>query len=94
MPESTSDASILIAISHQAQNRARLGDRFTILCDCTVMIVFAGYFIEANLNHIIEVMGKEKEVLEFWGHKEGRSLVFKTNWLGFIIRLQPTKRYC
>lgn len=41
------------------------------------MIVFAGFFIEANLNHIIEVMGKEKEVLDFWDYKEGKKLGFQ-----------------
>ena len=74
MPESTSDASILIAISHQAHNRAKSGNELTLLCDCTVMIVFAGFFIEANLNHIIAVMDKEPEILKFWGYSEGKKL--------------------
>jgi hypothetical protein len=74
MPESTNDASILIAISHQAHNRAKLGNKFTLLCDCTVMIVFAGFFIEANLNRIIDVMGKEQELLDFWGYKRDKKL--------------------
>lgn len=69
MPESTNDAAILIAISHQAHERAKAGDKFTTLCDCTVMIVFAGFFIEANLNHLIDVMGKEQEMRSFWGSK-------------------------
>jgi hypothetical protein len=74
MPESTSDASILIAISHQAHERAKAGDKLTLLCDCTVMIVFAGFFIEANLNHIIAVMDKEQEILDFWGYRKGKKL--------------------
>jgi hypothetical protein len=74
MPESTGDAAILIAISHQAHDRAKVGDKFTILCDCTVMVVFAGFFIEANFNHLIDVMGKEQEMLSFWGRKKVRDV--------------------
>jgi len=72
MPESSNDAPILIAISYQAHDRAMSGNNLTLLCDCTVMIVFAGFFIEANLNHIIEVMGKEQEINHFWGYGEGK----------------------
>jgi hypothetical protein len=83
MPESTFDESVLIAISFQAHNRAKQGDKFITLCDCIVMIVFAGFFIEANLNHIIEVMGKEQEVLDFWAYRKGTKLGMKNKLAWF-----------
>jgi len=56
MSESTDDAMILISISWQALKRAELGDWRTTLCDCIVIIIFASFFIEANLNKIIDLI--------------------------------------
>lgn len=56
---------ILIAISWQALNRAVLGDARTRLCDCTVVILFAGFFVEANLNDLIERLGRKTDMLSF-----------------------------
>ena len=52
MPEVSTDASILIGISWQALERAEKGDERSIISDCTVAIIFAGFFIEANLNQM------------------------------------------
>jgi hypothetical protein len=57
MPEGSKDAAILIATSWQALNRANFGNPNTLITDCTVVILFAGFFVEANLNYIIEEMG-------------------------------------
>jgi len=54
MPEVTSDATLIIATSWQALGRAETGDERAGICNCTVMIVFAAFFIEANLNQFIE----------------------------------------
>jgi hypothetical protein len=54
MPEVTSDATLIIATSWQALTRAESGDERARICNCTVIIVFAAFFIEANLNHFIE----------------------------------------
>jgi hypothetical protein len=66
MPEATKAATILIATSHQAHIRAKQGDEKTMLCNCTVVIVFAAFFIEANLTHIIEQMGLENRMKRFF----------------------------
>jgi hypothetical protein len=68
MPEGSEDATILIATSWQALKRAENGDERTMTCNCTVVIVFAAFFIEANLNHIVETMKKTKEMSRFLGN--------------------------
>jgi hypothetical protein len=65
MAELSDDAIILISISYQALKRAELGYEPTKKSDCTVVLVFACYFIEANLNRIIEIMGVEKDMKKF-----------------------------
>jgi hypothetical protein len=60
MPEVTTDASLIIAISWQALKRAESGDEETRICNCTVVIVFAAFFVEATLNHFID-KAREKE---------------------------------
>lgn len=66
MPEASSDAAILIAISWQALNRAIRNNKETLVCDCTVVILFAAFFMEANLNHIIAKLNKSEEVKKFF----------------------------
>ena len=65
MPEVSKDAKVLIDISFQALDRAKKGDERNKILDCTVALVFAGFFIEANLNHIIEVLNKKQEMINF-----------------------------
>jgi hypothetical protein len=66
MPEVSKDAKVLIDISFQALDRAKRSDERNKILDCTVALVFAGFFIEANLNHIIiEVLDKEQEIINF-----------------------------
>ena len=65
MPEISKDASILIGISWQALKRAEKGDERTMISDGTVAIIFAGFFIEANLNQIVELLGKKEEMMLF-----------------------------
>jgi len=57
MPEVTPDATLIIATSWQALSRAETGDERASICNCTVIIVFAAFFIEANLNHFIDKAG-------------------------------------
>jgi hypothetical protein len=54
MPEVTPDATLIIATSWQALGRAETGDQRATICNCAVIIVFAAFYIEANLNHFIE----------------------------------------
>ena len=97
MPESTSDASILIATSFQALNRAIQDNKETIVCDATVVILFAAFFIEANLNHIIDTLNKKEEMLDFlYGKKRPRhpGLEAKLRWFfnEFIETLPSDKK--
>lgn len=60
---------ILIAISWQALNRAISGHANTKLCDCTVVILFAGFYLEANLNDLIQQLGRTREMRTFLGRQ-------------------------
>ncbi|MBN2548453.1 MAG: hypothetical protein JXB15_04810 [Anaerolineales bacterium] len=70
MAEVNEDAMTLISISWQALNRAVSDNKDTILCDCTVIILFACIFIEANLNHIIKEMNMTQQMRQFCGMKK------------------------
>jgi len=56
---------ILIAISWQALNRALRGDRRTQECDCAVVLVFAGFYLEADLNDLVHRLGRDGEMFRF-----------------------------
>ena len=88
MPEVSKDASILIGISWQALKRAEKGDERTRISDCTVAIVFAGFFIEANFNQIIEVLNKKQEMLDFLNNKHP-GLQDKLAWFYNAYIAQP-----
>lgn len=63
MPEVSEDATLLIAASWQALGRVADADPATLLCDCTVVLVFAGFYIEANLNHIVAALDPHEELV-------------------------------
>jgi len=65
MTECSEDATILIATSWQALKRARNDSDRTRICNCTVVVVFAAFFIESNLNLIVDAMGKTSEMNRF-----------------------------
>lgn len=69
MAEGTKDAMILISTSWQALGRAIQGNPETLICDCTVVTLFASFFIEANLNYIIEKLNLKNEMTEFLNSK-------------------------
>jgi hypothetical protein len=56
---------ILIAINWQALNRALARDPGTQECDCAVVIVFAGFYLEADLNDLIHRLGRESDMRAF-----------------------------
>ncbi len=80
MPEVSKDAKVLIDISWQALGRAKMGNESTKILDCTVALVFAGFFIEANLNQIIEVLGKRQEMIAFLNNNKHPGLQDKLAW--------------
>lgn len=59
MSEGSEHAAILIATSYQALNRAVQGNQDMLITDCTVLILFAGFYVEATLNHIFESTDKD-----------------------------------
>lgn len=73
MATRTRHSPILIAISYQALNRARARDPRTQECDCTVVIVFAGFYLEADLNDLIRQLGREADMLNFVDPRRRRS---------------------
>jgi hypothetical protein len=80
MAEGSRDAVVLITTSWQALGRARLGMPETTLCDCTVVMLFAGFFIEANLNYIVEELHMKNEMIKFLGNKRYPGLQEKLCW--------------
>ena len=64
MPEVSEDAVLLIATSFQALNRIK-DDESARICNCAIVIVFAGFYVEANLTSIIDIIGKTGE-MENW----------------------------
>jgi hypothetical protein len=66
MPEAGKHAPVLIAISHQARERQRAsGDPLTLRANCTIIIVFAAFYIEATINAIIDQMNMRPKMEAF-----------------------------
>jgi hypothetical protein len=65
VPEISTDATLLIATSWQALGRAQSGDEKSMICNCTVIIVFAAFYLEANLTQIIESVNKYDDLINF-----------------------------
>jgi hypothetical protein len=66
MPEGSRDAAILIAISYQALNRQLVaGDPRTQKANCTVTILFAGFYIEATIDYIVAEMNVRSQMMDF-----------------------------
>jgi len=80
LPEANVDASLLIAISWQALGRLRSGEKQTRISNCAVVIVFAAFFIEANLNHIVKKLGKKREMTAFLNGQKYPGLRDKLAW--------------
>jgi hypothetical protein len=85
MAEASEEATILIATSYQALMRAQEGDKTTELCNSIIIIIFACFFIEANLNFIIDKMNGIEEMKKFIGQKDP-GLTDKIGWFYY--------RYC
>jgi len=83
MAEVNADAMTLITISWRALNRAKhhynQGELGGILCDSTIMILFASIFIEANLNYIIDALGFNDRIRVTLGPNAGLQL--KLSWI-------------
>lgn len=93
MPEGSKDATILIATSWQALNRAITGQQLTQLCDCTVVILFANLFIEANLNDIVGRLHRRKAMKAFLNGSRYPGLQEKLSWFynEFVARTRLSR---
>ena len=80
MPEAGRHAPILIATSWQALGRAINEGPDALICNCTVVVLFAGFFVEANLNHIVQRLGKGSSLAAFTGGKKHPGLQDKLAW--------------
>lgn len=80
MAEGSKDAMILITTSWQALGRAIQNNPETIICDCSVVTLFAGFFIEANLNYIVEELNMKKEMIAFLNNNKFPGLQDKLAW--------------
>jgi len=67
--EVNKDAMWLITVSWQALKRAEgeevEKDEVGRICDSTVILAFAGFYVEATLSHIIEALGEYENMIEF-----------------------------
>lgn len=80
MPEVSKDAAILIAISWQALGRATQGTKETRISDCSVLILFAGIFIEANLDYIVAKMNMRQHMIKFLNNNRYPGMQDKLGW--------------
>jgi len=85
MSEADNTTVTLIATSWQALQRAEnngkkalVFDSSTKLSDCIVTIVFASFFLEANLNHILKTLGRYEDMQKSCGNFPG--LYKKLSW--------------
>src|SRR5262245_4597280 len=96
MPEISKNASILIATSFQAWSRAKESDKSTILCNCIVTVLFAGFFIEESFDFIIKKMNVEPEMKKFLEIKSNRhpNLEEKLAWYfnRYVVNPKSNKR--
>jgi hypothetical protein len=93
LPEGGPHAPILIAASWQALNRVIQGRQDTLLCNCTVVILFAGFYVEANLNYIIEQLRMTQQMKSFV-NKKYPGLQDKLSWFynEFVARSKAPNR--
>ena len=93
MPEGGRHAPILIATSWQALDRVITEGPETRICNCTVVILFAGFYIEANLNHIVEQLHLKDRMKTFLEQKYP-GLQDKLAWFynEFVARSKSAKR--
>jgi hypothetical protein len=82
MPEISDNAAIFIATSFQAYKRAEVGEAATAISNCTVALVFAGFYIEESLDTIIIRMKKKDEIRAFFGFKKDKpiGMLLKIAW--------------
>jgi hypothetical protein len=88
LPEAGRHAPILIATSWQALGRAVHEGPDTLICNCTVVVLFAGFYVEASLNHIIHTLRLSGRLRAFANGNKYPGLQDKLAWFynDFIAR--------
>ena len=61
-------------------NRALAEGPETRICNCTVVVLFAGFYVEANLNQIVYRLGRKASLTKFAGGKKHPGLQDKLGW--------------
>jgi len=80
MAEVSDNASIFIATSFQAMERAKFGiPHNSETVNLMVSLVFLGFYLEENLDVIINRLNKNNELIELFGKKEF-GLKYKFGW--------------
>lgn len=96
MPEVNDNAAIFIATSFQALERAKMGDELTMICNCTVALVFAAFYIEENLDVVIGKLDKTDDMREFLEQSPNQNpgLILKLAWFynHYIAREKANNR--
>jgi hypothetical protein len=89
LPEAGRHAPILIATSWQALGRAVNEGPDALICNCTVVVLFAGFYVEANLNHIVQRLNMRSRLKAFTGGKNYPGLQDKLAWFynEFVARI-------
>jgi hypothetical protein len=93
LPEAGRHAPILIAISWQGLHRAIREGQQSLLCNCTVVILFAGFYLEANLNYIVDHLHMTGQMNAFLHHPHP-GLQDKLGWFynEFVARSKAVNR--
>jgi hypothetical protein len=80
MAEVSKQAKLLINTSFQALGRINFEDKDTFFCNCLVTVVFAGFYLEASLDYLIQEIGKQAEFKEFLEGKRYPGMQDKLAW--------------
>ena len=92
MPEAGRHAPILIATSWQALGRVASDGPDARISNCTIVVLFAGFYVEAYLNHIVRVLKKRKRFAAFMGRRKHPGLNDKLAWFyNDFISLHPAQ---
>jgi hypothetical protein len=70
----------LIATSWQALDRVVSDGPDARICNCTIVVLFAGFYLEAYLNHIVRVLKKRSRFAAFMGRRRHPGLNDKLAW--------------
>lgn len=94
MPEASRNAAILIATSWQALGRATRGAKVTRIADCSVLILFACIYIEANIDYMVAKMNKQQQMIKFLNNNPYPGIQDKLGWFynEYVVRSKAANK--